>query len=108
MKVKVDDEIILEIKEWHLKLLKNDIYEEILEDDIKRRIKWIIEHKLERCFGRFQEEWLEKLRNDSSINSIPTSKEDFVNLVTARKDYKNRSQKENLIKNESPPPIKDK
>ena len=51
--------------------------------------------KINNAWKKFQQEWTVKLMNDSSFTDpIPSNKTDFVNLVTARSDYKNRTQRE--------------
>ena len=51
--------------------------------------------KINSAWKKFQQEWTTKLINDSSFTDpIPSNKTDFVNLVTARSDYKNRTQRE--------------
>ena len=51
--------------------------------------------KISNAWKRFRTEWTQKLMDDSSFTDpIPSNKEDFVNLVTARADYKNRTQRE--------------
>ncbi len=51
--------------------------------------------KINNAWKKFQQEWTTKLINDSSFTDpIPSNKTDFVNLVTARSDYKNRTQRE--------------
>lgn len=92
MKVKLDDEVLFEIDERMVKLIAHDIIEPL--EDIKRRLRYIIEHKCDQCFARLQKEWLEKLSNDPSIDSIPSKKAAFVDLVLAHPEYKNRSQRE--------------
>ena len=48
--------------------------------------------KINNAWKKFQQEWTTKLINDSSFtDAIPSNKTDFVNLVTARSDYKNRT-----------------
>ena len=61
---------------------------------MKRRLEWVLKHKAERCYARFEKEWLEKLRSDPSVSSIPSDKKAFVEMVTSRPDYKNRSERE--------------
>ena len=42
-----------------------------------------------------QNEWTTKLMNDDSFtDSIPSNKADFIALVTARSDYKNRKARD--------------
>jgi hypothetical protein len=51
--------------------------------------------KINNAWKKFRQEWTQKLMDDSSFTDpIPSNKEDFVNLVTARSDYKNRTQRE--------------
>ena len=48
-----------------------------------------------------QPEWTTKLMNDDSFtDSIPSNKTDFVNLITARSDYKTRAEREKDAKGE--------
>ena len=59
---------------------------------------WItkaIEGKIHNCWKRMQNEWTQKLMNDDSFTDpIPSNRTDFINLVTARSDYKNRKQRD--------------
>jgi len=49
--------------------------------------------KINNAWKRFRQEWTQKLMDDSSFtDSIPSNKTDFVNLVTARSDYKTRQK----------------
>lgn len=94
MKLYVDGEQIFELLPWQETVIKNDISEEEYIADMKRRARYIWEHKFERCYERFEKEWSEKLKADPSITSIPTDKQQFVNLVLSRSDYKNRAIRE--------------
>lgn len=91
MKIKVDGQEIFELSEWEKKVIQHDIPADTFEADMKRRLEWVLKHKCERCYERFEKEWLEKLRKDPQVTSIPTDKEAFVNLVTSRPDYKDRA-----------------
>lgn len=94
MKFKFFEETIYEVQDWERKVLEHDLMSEGLEEDMKRRVGYIISHKIEQCYKRFKEEWEEKLKADPAVKSIPLHPKDFVLMVTARSDYKNRSQKE--------------
>jgi len=51
--------------------------------------------KKNNCWKRMQQEWTTRLMNDESFTgSIPSNKADFVALVTARSDYKTRTQRD--------------
>lgn len=51
--------------------------------------------KINNAWKKFRQEWTQKLMDDDSFTDpIPSNKTDFVNLVTARSDYKDRTQRE--------------
>jgi len=91
MKVQVDGKDIYELSETQKKVIQNDIPLEIFEDDMKRRLHWVLNHKFERCYDRLKKEWEPKLA--SRMESLPTSAEAFCNLVFSQPDYKSRSQR---------------
>jgi len=93
MKIIVDGQDLFELSETQKKVIKNDIKEEIFDADMKRRIKWVLEHKYERCFERLKKEWEPKLAA-SGVKSIPTNKDAFAELVFSQPEYKNRSARD--------------
>lgn len=94
MKVQVNGELIFELAEWEKDVIKNDIHADDFDADMKRRLEWVLRHKAEQCYNRMEKEWLEKLRADPLVQSIPKSKEAFVALVKSRSDYKDRKAKD--------------
>ena len=51
--------------------------------------------KINNAWKRFQQEWTTKLMDDDSFtDAIPSNQADFVTLVTARSDYKNRKARD--------------
>jgi hypothetical protein len=51
--------------------------------------------KKNNCWKRMQQEWTTKLMNDDSFTDpIPSNKDAFVALVTARSDYKTRAERD--------------
>jgi len=92
MKISVDDQHLFTLNETQKRVIKNDIMEEIFDEDMKRRLKYILTHKYEQCFDRLKKEWEPKLA--SRMSSIPTNPEAFAELVFSQPDYKNRSQRE--------------
>ena len=93
MKISVDDQELFSLSETQKKVIMNDIPEEIFENDMKRRLHYILTHKYEECFKRLKNEWEPKLK-DAGIEMIPTNPETFAELVFSRPEYKNRSQRE--------------
>lgn len=90
MKISVDDQEIFSLLDWEKDVIKNDIHADEFDVDMKRRLEWVLRHKVEQCYNRFEKEWLEKLRLDPSVDNIPKSKAAFVAMVKARPDYKDR------------------
>ena len=93
MKIKVDNQEIFELAQWEKDVIQNDIPSEEFEADMKRRLEWVLKHKVERCYERLEKEWIPKLR-DLGVASIPTDRAAFVALVKGRPEYKNRSQRD--------------
>ena len=94
MKISVNDQELFRLSETQKKVIKNDIQEEIFEDDMKRRLKYILTHKYERCFERLKKEWEPKLVS-LGVKSVPTDPDEFAELIFSHPSYKNRSQREN-------------
>ena len=71
------------------KCMKNDLV------DLNQWVQDAVTGKKNNCWKRFQREWTVKLMEDESFNDpIPSNKIDFVNLVTARDDYKDRATRD--------------
>ncbi len=63
--------------------------------DINQWIQDAVTGKKNNTWKRMQQEWTVKLMDDSSFtDAIPSNKTDFVNLVTARSDYKTRAERD--------------
>jgi len=81
--------ITVTIDDTDQKCMKNDLLD--LDDWVQKAV----DGKKSNCWKRFQREWTVKLMEDESFNDpIPSNKIDFVNLVTARPDYKDRATRD--------------
>ena len=77
--------LTIEVDDTDQTVLKNDLL------DIDAWVQAAMTGKINNCWKRMQREWTDKLMNDDSFtDSIPSNKADFIKLVTARSDYKNR------------------
>ena len=77
------------------KILSNDLYNDTDNAGLDAWIQEAVNGKINNCWKRFQTEWTTKLMNDALFtDSIPSNQAEFVALVTARADYKNRKAKE--------------
>ena len=79
-----------------IKITIDDTDEKILKDNLVDIDLWFQNAavgKINNCWKRMQNTWITTLINDSSFtDSIPSSKADFVTLVTSRSDYKDAAK----------------
>ena len=45
MKIKVDNVDLFELTETQKKVIKNEIHADIFDEDMKRRLNWVLMHK---------------------------------------------------------------
>ena len=83
----VDEKILYDI------LKKDESGVEGIQDWTDKAVTGRINH----AWKEFKNHWVDVLMNDSSFtDAIPSNKTDFVNLVTARADYKDRDARDLL------------
>ena len=76
-------------------ILSNDLYNAADNAGLDLWIQNAVDGKINNCWKRFQTDWTTKLMDDDSFTDpIPSNQADFVALVTARSDYKNRKQRD--------------
>ena len=75
-----------------------DTEQAVMLNDLLNIDDWVqaaVTGKKNNCWKRMQSEWTTKLMNDASFtDSIPSNQADFVTLVTARDDYKTRTERD--------------
>ena len=76
-------------------ILKNDLYSAADNVGLDTWVQNAVDGKINNCWKRMQSEWTTKLMNDDSFtDAIPSNQADFVALVVARDDYKNRKARD--------------
>jgi len=81
--------LTVELTDTEQTILKNDLL------DLDAWLQAAMTGKKNNCWKRMQSEWTTKLMNDDSFtDSIPSNQADFVKLVTARSDYKDRAARD--------------
>ena len=76
-------------------ILKNDLYSDTDNAGLDAWIQAAVDGKINNAWKRMQTEWTTKLMNDDSFtDAIPSNQADFVALVIARSDYKNRKARD--------------
>ncbi len=94
MKISVNNQEIFVLTDIQKQVIQNDIPSEIFEDDMKRRLKWVlIDEKYSKCMERLRREWEPKLKM-SGYKMLPTDDADFASLVFSQPEYKNRSDRD--------------
>lgn len=97
MKVSVNDVELFTLNETQKKVLKNEIQSEMFDADMKRRIQWVIMHKYDQCFKKLKAEWDTKLVA-ANVQSVPTDKDAYAELVFSQPAYMDRSAREAVSK----------
>lgn len=94
MKISVNDQELFSLNETKKKVIKHNVHEDMFDEDMKRRLEWVLMHKYEQCFDKLKKEWEPKLAA-SGVRSIPTDKDEFAELVFAHPEYRDRKRREN-------------
>jgi len=85
--------ITVEVDDTQQSILNNDLL------DINQWVQDAMTGKINNAWKRMQREWTDKLMNDSSFTDpIPSNQADFVKIVLARSDYKNRKARDDASK----------
>ena len=93
MKISVDGQDLFALSETQKKVLCNELSGVELDQDLKRRLEWVIMHKYHQCLTRLKKEWEPKLKANG-LKSIPLDDDEFAQLVFSQPDYKDRDSRE--------------
>jgi len=93
MKISVNDQELFSLTEIQKQVMCNDIPQETLDDDMKRRLQYILMHKYENCFKRLKQEWDARLI-ENGVTMVPTDADAYAALVFDQPNYKSRSVRE--------------
>ncbi len=93
MKISVNDVELFSLSDTQKKVICNDISTVIFDEDMKRRLQYILTHKYEQCFKRLKIEWDAKLEA-AGVASIPTNRDAYAELVFALPAYKDRAARD--------------
>ena len=93
MKISVNKVDLFELSAIQIKVMQNNICCDIFEDDLKRRLQWVLLHKYEQCFKELKKEWDAKLLANG-VKMMPTDPDEYAQLVFSQPDYKNRTQRD--------------
>lgn len=93
MEIKVDDVVLFELSEIQKKVICDSVNEDIFDEDMKRRLQYILMHKYEECMNNLLRKWRPVLVGEGAL-SISTDNDEFAQLIFDRPDYKSRKQRD--------------
>ena len=99
MKVSVNDQELFTLSEMKKSVIRNEIHSDILFEDLKRRLQWVLNHKFDMCLSRMKSEWDAKL-SARGIKSVPLNVDEYVALVLSQPDYKDCAARQAAAKEE--------
>ena len=86
MKISVNDIELFTLNETQKLVIQSELSSEIFEEDMKRRLQWVLIHKYEQCFNALKRRWDPIL--SQRYTSIPTDSREYSQLVFSQPDYK--------------------
>jgi archaellum biogenesis protein FlaJ (TadC family) len=89
MEIKIDDQVIVKFNETQMKIFKHDISEDILLEDLARRMTYILSEKYKEIVKRLRKEWEQKFKEEG-LEYIPLNDEKFCELVFESADYEDK------------------
>ena len=95
MKIEVNGVEIMTLTDIQKQVMLYEMPEATMKQEIVDSLKWILEHKLERCSERLKNEWTQKLVA-SGAESVPLKKEKFAEAVFKHPEYQDRSKREQV------------
>lgn len=93
MKIKVDNTELLTLTETQKNVIKDTVHADHFDEDMKRRIKYILLHKYEQCFKALKQKWDKKFL-ENGVKTIPTDPDEYAKLVFEQPNYKDRKMRE--------------
>lgn len=93
MKISVDSVALFELSDVQKKVIMNNVQSDIFDEDMKRRLQWVLCHKYEQCFKELKSEWDTKLASNG-VKMMPVDQEEYAKLVFSQPNYKDRAARE--------------
>jgi len=89
MKVSVNGVDLFELSETQKKVICDHVATEIFDEDMKRRLQWVIGHLYEQSFLELRKRWEPII--STRVPNVPSNWDDYAKLVFAQPEYKDRS-----------------
>lgn len=95
MKISVNDAELFTLSDNQKKVLAHDISSAVLENDLKRRLQWILMHKYEKVLEKLKKDWVPKLIA-RGLTAVPVDNEELSKLIFSQEDYVDRLAQDKL------------
>jgi len=92
MKISVNDKELFTISENKRRVICDYLHEDIFEEDMKRRVKWVIDEIYNAAARQLISTWSEKI--SGRVENIPSDNEKYCDLIISQPDYKSRKQRD--------------
>lgn len=89
MKISINDVELFTLNEIQKKVIMDYIPSDIFEDDMKRRLNWVLMHLYEQAFKQLKER-NEILLQSNEVSSVPTDPDKFAELIFSLQGYQDR------------------
>ena len=93
MKISVNDVELFTLTDIQKQVIMDYIPEEIFEEDMKRRLNYVLMHLYDQAYNKLKTEWEPKLI-ENGIDSFPSLPDKFAALVFGQPNYKSRSARD--------------
>ena len=93
MKISVNDMELFTINDVKKAVIQYVIHKDDFDEDMRRRLHYIINHKYEQCYKKLKEEWDQKLITNG-VKSVPTDPDEYAQLVFSQPNYQDRKARE--------------
>ena len=90
MQISVDGEFLFEINANQIEILGYLMSSSQIEAEVKRRLEWVITHKIDQTHAHLKEAWMPILEADPKVTHIPIQRQAFFDMIKGRPDYKDR------------------
>jgi hypothetical protein len=93
MKISVNDVELFTLSDTQKKVIMDYLPASIFDQDMKRRLQWVLMHLYEQAFIQFKQR-NEPLLLANKVESMPTDPDKFAELVFAQPNYQDRESRD--------------
>lgn len=88
--------LVCELTQTDINILRAELKDTVLYEDIRRRLEWVLKHKIDVLEQDLKTLWVKKFMEDPFVQSIPADRVEFFKIVFAHPEFKFASQREDV------------